>query len=102
MSFKDEVKKELSKDQRETVKDSNEEKSTEETFEASDGSKVLFKHVKEFNPAQYFDDKAYFLVKLPYLKPIYNKDGTKIGERKAIDFFVVTSDKEYYKLDPYT
>ncbi|MEM3846767.1 MAG: hypothetical protein QXU98_13815, partial [Candidatus Parvarchaeota archaeon] len=102
MSFKDEVKKELSKDQRERVKNPNEEKSTEETFEASDGSKVIFKHVKEFNPAQYFDDKAYFLVKLPYLKPIYSKEGTKIGERKAIDFFVVTSDKEYYKLDPYT
>ncbi|MEM0136378.1 MAG: hypothetical protein QXU18_14325 [Thermoplasmatales archaeon] len=102
MSFKDEVKKELSKDQRETVKEPNEEKSTEETFEASDGSKVLFKHVKEFNPAQYFGDKAYFLVKLPYLKPIYSKDGTKIGERKAIDFFVITSNREYYRLDPYT
>ncbi|MEM0160034.1 MAG: hypothetical protein QW393_04730, partial [Candidatus Micrarchaeaceae archaeon] len=102
MSFKDEVKKELSKDQIESVKNPSEEKSTEETFEASDGSKVLFKHVKEFNPAQYFDDKAYFLVKLPYLKPIYNKEGTKIGERKTIDFFVVTSDKEYYRLDPYS
>ncbi|MEM3846885.1 MAG: hypothetical protein QXU98_14415 [Candidatus Parvarchaeota archaeon] len=101
MSFRDEVLKELSKDQRETVKDANEEKNMEETFEASDGSKVIFKHVKEFNPAQYFDDKAYFLVKLPYLKPIYSKDGTKIGERKAIDFFVITSDKEYYRLDPY-
>ncbi|MEM3193109.1 MAG: hypothetical protein QW292_13700 [Candidatus Parvarchaeota archaeon] len=102
MSFRDEVLKELSKHQTETVKNPSEEKSTEETFEASDGSKVIFKHVKEFNPAQYFDDKAYFLVKLPYLKPIYNKEGTKIGERKTIDFFVVTSDKEYYRLDPYT
>ncbi|MEM4067827.1 MAG: hypothetical protein QXV17_13305 [Candidatus Micrarchaeaceae archaeon] len=74
----------------------------EETFRATDGSMVLFRQIKEFNPAQHFDDKAYFLVKLPYLKPIYNKEGTKIGERKTIDFFVVTSDKEYYRLDPYT
>ncbi|MEM3192709.1 MAG: hypothetical protein QW292_11645 [Candidatus Parvarchaeota archaeon] len=72
-----------------------------ETFEASDGSKVLFRQIREFNPAQHFNQKAFFLVKLPYLKPIYSKEGVKIGEKKTIDFFVVTSDKKCYRLDPY-
>ena len=68
-------------------------------FNANDGSKIIFRKMKKFNPSQYFDDKAYFLAKLPYLKPIFNKEGKKIGETTALGLFLVTSEREIHLLN---
>lgn len=83
------------------LKAKNDEEKLGESFRATDGSKILFQEIKKFNPSMHFGDKAYFLVKLPHIKPTYNKNGIKMGEIKAIDFFVITSDGESYRLDPF-
>ncbi len=72
-----------------------------ELFNANDGSKIIFRKMKKFNPSQYFDDKAYFLTKLPYLKPLFNKEGKKIGETTALGLFLVTSEREIHLLNPH-
>ena len=72
-----------------------------ELFNADDGSKIIFRKMKKFNPSQYFDDKAYFLTKLPYLEPLFNKEGKKIGETTALGLFLVTSKREIHLLNPH-
>ena len=76
------------------LKTKNDQENTGELFNARDGSKIIFQQMKKFNPSQYFDDKAYFLTKLPYLKPIFNKEGKKLGETTALGLFLVTSERE--------
>ncbi|MCW6158346.1 MAG: hypothetical protein LVQ63_02525 [Thermoplasmatales archaeon] len=81
------------------LKTKNDQENIGELFNAKDGSKIIFQQMKKFNPSQYFDDKAYFLTKLPYLKPLFNKEGKKIGETTALGLFLVTSEREVQLLN---